>query len=60
MAAVCSLPTLLYFGVAGRVLAGRIAMFAAFGKDGWVNEMVCRDCLVWPLIVEFENLPDRR
>jgi len=31
-------PELLYFAASGRVIPARIALFAAFGKDGWVNE----------------------
>eukprot|EP00931_Biecheleriopsis_adriatica_P104963 TRINITY_DN7956_c0_g1_i1.p1 TRINITY_DN7956_c0_g1~~TRINITY_DN7956_c0_g1_i1.p1 ORF type:complete len:230 (+),score=52.34 TRINITY_DN7956_c0_g1_i1:75-764(+) len=35
-----SKPALLYFNVGGRASATRICMFAAFGKDGWENEML--------------------
>lgn len=38
--AVCSIPKLTYFDVAGRVFALRIAMFKAFGKDGWVDDRI--------------------
>ena len=35
-----SLPKLLYFNGAGRVFALRVAMFKAFGTDGWVDERI--------------------
>ena len=35
-----SKPVFLYFGLTGRVPAARIALFAAFGKDGWVDEIM--------------------
>lgn len=33
-------PVFLYFDVTGRAMPARIALFAAFGKDGWVNEAI--------------------
>lgn len=33
-------PTLLYFRFSGRALAARVALFNAFGKDGWTNQTV--------------------
>ena len=33
-------PVFLYFPLTGRAPAARIALFAAFGKDGWVNENI--------------------
>jgi glutathione S-transferase len=31
-------PTLLYFNIPGRAFVNRIALFHAFGKDGWVDK----------------------
>merc|ERR1711896_27978 len=33
-------PVLLYFNVSGRAIAARIALFKAFGKDGWIDETI--------------------
>lgn len=33
-------PSLLYFRFAGRALAARVALFNAFGKDGWKDERI--------------------
>ena len=35
-----TLPKLTYFNGAGRVFALRVAMYKAFGKDGWVDHRV--------------------
>jgi glutathione S-transferase len=37
MSGVCKIPTLTYFNTAGRAFALRVALFQAFGKDGWVD-----------------------
>lgn len=31
-------PVFLYFAASGRAIPARIALFAAFGKDGWIEE----------------------
>lgn len=33
-------PVFLYFNGSGRVIPARIALFAAFGKDGWIDEKI--------------------
>lgn len=35
-----ALPKLTYFNVVGRAFGLRIALFKAFGKDGWVDERI--------------------
>lgn len=45
--AVCSVPKLTYFDFAGRAFALRVAMFKAFGKDGWVDDRI-----------QFQDWPD--
>lgn len=40
MSAVCSIPKLTYFDVAGRVFALRVTMFKAYGKDGWIDDRI--------------------
>jgi len=37
---MASKPVLLYFDTSGRAIPARIALFAAFGKDGWVDETI--------------------
>ena len=33
-------PRLLYFKVTGKCYGVRLALFAAFGKDGWIDERI--------------------
>jgi len=42
-AAAAVLPTLTYFNTAGRAFPLRVALFKAFGKDGWVDERIMFD-----------------
>jgi len=36
----CLVPKLTYFGLAGRLWGLRVAMYAAFGKEGWQDERI--------------------
>lgn len=40
MSQVCSVPKLTYFNLVGRVFGLRIALFKAFGKDGWIDDRI--------------------
>ena len=41
-----SVPKLTYFNLAGRVFALRVALFKAFGKDGWTDDRI--EFTQWP------------
>jgi glutathione S-transferase len=40
MAAQCTIPKLTYFNTGGRAVGLRIALFKAFGKDGWEDDRI--------------------